>query len=245
VLILSAGCSTKVTHFSADPDFAVADLRARGPAILGCASVPADSIDCLDLSNSLAIDLQNALRNHEHGLEALPFGEVRRALGDSLLRGHLESIRDYGALSPAELDSIAPLFGPSAGYLIVHRIERDRVSHHQSDVTETVDGKEVSTGRMKLYTVRKLLVTFSIYDLDGKHEVWTATIKTSEGASREVEGSAPSSNLLAGLLDAMFDATLGQLLGDDEEPEYPPPVALEVLLGNIYEEFADKLLEPA
>jgi hypothetical protein len=242
VLLSVVGCTAKLKHVEVDPSFKRESLAQDGLAILGCTAVKGGDYSP-EHSTELTSKLVDELRDAREGLKIVPWGSVREAVGDSLLETCFASMRDYGSLNRAELDSLTRLVRPRARYAIIHRVLSDETSSGETYHTETTPPS------VDVSTTRDVSVEFAVYDLDLHKSVWNGKIDGRKSNSRNqvvAEEKAKEEEDSGGLL-----GFLGSLFGldDDEEDVQPTSLpapdapTLESVIGPIYSEFADKLLK--
>jgi hypothetical protein len=246
MLLSAGGCSAKLKHVETDPSFKRESVASDGLAILGCVSLRGG--DDLTRSTALGTKLADELRDARENVRIFPWGSVRAVAGDSLLQTCFASMRDYGSLKRAELDSLAASMRTQARYAVIHRIIVDDIGTTESD---NWDGNvHVS---VDVTTRHDVSVEFVVYDLELGKSVWSGTIDGMKQATRKVpvpneEDEKEEKKNSGGVLH-----TLGSLLGlgddDDKKNEQPTslpapdPPTLESIMGSIYSEFADKLLK--
>ncbi len=241
-----AACAAKLKHVEVDSGLSRESLARDGLAVLGCTSVDPSDSD-FEISNLLTSKLVSELREEREGVKIVAWGDVRSVVGDSLLQQCLGSVREYGSIKQAELDSLALSMRSRARYPIVHRIVSNETYSGESDAMQGAEkvGTDVSTTRV-------VTVEFAVYDLDSRKRVWNGTIEgkssnqttyTLPKEEKEEEDEEDS----GGVVD--FVAGLFGLGGDDDDAQKatalnaPAAPSLKSVMDNVYSEFADELFK--
>jgi hypothetical protein len=242
---LVIGCSAKVTHIDTDPSYTPAHLAARAVAILGCTSIADEVPDDIRRSTQLSPRLQAALHKELEGIDIVEWGEVRRMLGDRMVRRYLDEVLDFATIGPAVLDSLGVALRNVSRYAIVHRIESDKVEFDEDETGKHEDDEWVKTG-YELKTKRIISATFSVYDLDEGKRVWTATIEGNWVARKQISAEeAKRLDVGGGWFGKVVDTiyVLDDVFGeDDEKPNpFPPPPTEATVMERLYGKFAEEV----
>ena len=243
LLPLLVSCSAKVKNIETDPSFTNDEMMSTKICILGCTSIAVEKPADMMLSNWLSNELKFALLEKREGIDVMPFGEVRRAAGESLMKQCLQEIHDYGSIDPALLDDLAKELPPDVKYAVVHRIETDRMKFEEDENRQDRDGTSVVTG-YTLKTIRMITATLYVYDLQQGKQVFLATIEGKDETKREITMNERVD--LGGILGDVIDAAeaINEIFGDksDERWEnFPPPPTQDVVMRHIYNKFAEEL----
>jgi len=239
LLFLCVSCATKISNKETDPSFNPSGMVNGGLAILGCSSIVPEHPGPMELSHELSTPLRQALLEETIDVNIVAWGEVRRALGDDYMRECLVAYDKYGLLDQALVDSLAPVVGQLARYVVVHRLESDVVMLKDEDNKKQVDDEWVVESTT-LKTERTLTGSFTVYDLRQGIRVWNATISGKVTTKRKIKPDEDHDiggwvGTVVDVVDAMED-----IFGDDDMP-YPKPATNAQVMTKLYEKFAEEL----
>ena len=234
LILLTVSCGAKISNKETDASFNPAEMINGGLAILGCTSIVPDHPAPMKLSQELSTDLRQALLKETIDVNVVTWGEVRRAVGDDFMLECLVANDEYGSLGKALVDSLAPVVGPLARYVIVHRLESDVIELSDEDDKEFVDGEWIIKGT-KLKTKRTLTGSFSVYDLRTRSRVWSAIIEGNVTKERTI--TADQDYDIGGWIGKVIDV----VIFGDNTVQYPKPASNSQIMNKLYKKFAEEL----
>lgn len=232
LFFLCVSCGAKISNKESDPSFNPTEMVNGGLAILGCSSIVPQHPEPLELSKELSTHLRRALLDETIDVNIVAWGDVRRALGEDMMRECLTAYDSYGSLDKAMIDRLAPLVGPLARYVVVHRLESDVVELSDQDNKEQIDGEWV-VKNTTLKTERTLTGSFSVYDLRTGTRVWNATIEGDVTTKRTIKPDEDHD--IGGWVGTVVDVVdaMDEIFGDDDMP-YPQPATNSQVMDKLY-----------
>lgn len=232
------GCGPKVDFLQQAPGFDFAALAGGRVAVCGVttAVVPPDS--AFSLREPLTEILETRLLEKRPDLKALPARNLYSALGQDRYDSVLDDFEDSGEISPSTLATLDTLMRDEARYIVLARVEHEKLDYDQSSSTDSETGTETRTWTTKL----EIRVAFQVYDLQSAHSAWSAKLTGKDDNSSTYEDKDLSNgNFLGNLVSGLVEGILG-LSGHDD---YPAPPDGNKILSDIFAEFASRLPRPA
>jgi len=233
--VLSTGCTlfreVKPSHIEQAPSFSPTAVAGKGVVIGAVACSRQESRTPEASSNALGSKLRASLRQKRPEMNVLMPEDLEQALGAEAYRDWSQYFQDTGLIRTESLPEIASALRGSAGYVLLARIEEDQITQRHGDHQVSKDGHFVTEGE-EYVTSRTTEVLFRLYSLETSTMEWKGHLETTAEDTNVEEDE----ELVLEILDVVFD--------EDEESPYPPPASLDFQTQQIFEEFAEMLLDP-
>jgi hypothetical protein len=208
-----------------------ADLVPGGMAIAGVTSIIEGPTSQHESRGEMAQIFETQFRTSRTDIPLMGADRVRSALGPDAYDSMLDSVQTTGGLSASELAALRSGFADSVRYVVVARLEREKIEHDNDQVDPDNDPKTENMEIIKT-TTRKVEVSFQVYDLRDGTPAWMTKRSGEEGKSIRGPIDAPlfKSGTVAGMLESA--------LGDPGGPEFPEPKPTMANLPRIFDYFA-------
>ena len=235
--VLAGGCSgagwlssafkqVKPSDIEQAPTFSPPAIAEKGLVIGAVASARPDLLTQEASFEMLGSSLRASLLKERPEMKMLMPEDVERALGAEAYQDWSQYFQDTGLIRTERLPEICSALRGSAGYVLVARIEVDRIDQSQSDHHVTKDGRWVTEGD-EYTTARTTEMLFRLYDLETSTMEWKGHFETT---NRKTNVDDDDEELVFEILDVVFDA---------EESPYPEPQTIDVQTREIFEAFAE------
>jgi hypothetical protein len=240
-ILILAGCSAESELTRLDPSLTDRDLRQGKLAVLGVVKYQEPD----QVRPPLIAMLEKTWREERADVPLVPAESVSRALGLERDRKLLLSYEYQGKLDPAALAEISDSLRGVARYLVVARVDKDRIRNSTRGVSSsdtTVVRPDYAIG----VTGRDAGVAVQLYDLERRALVMSARFEGStenerpmlsplrsrgnDGVTLEVKGVSPEEMGypgepdLAPALEEPFRNFARMLPGSPKPPSTPPDV---------------------
>jgi len=207
LLLALAACAPR-TRFSAGLDFATFQ---RSPTAFGGVTTRVRGRDVgLDNANAINAAMERAFMTKRHDLHFVPASVVSERIGVDLHTRLLDRYRDRAGIDTSTYRMLAQAMGADARYLALARIESVTVSYDRTTADPDYNLKTDNDNVIKS-TQRNVWITFSLFDLEARREIWSETKAAS--AIENVTFPAQTGSSGWALIKAIFTS----------EPDYPPP----------------------
>jgi len=210
-------CTTLVVD--RHPSFTYSALADAGLGIGGITTLVSGDRSRMEISNQMASMLRRALMAKRRDVNVVPWGEIRRRLGDEEMNAGLQSFEEFGDLAGERLSRWDARLQGSPGYVVLARVEEDITSIDESDHEEQIDDEWIITG-VEINATRSVTVAFSIYDIRSRIRVWHADIERERENTRVHEHH------------------------DGESRAPPEPPNSEAVIKDIFDRFAGEIPGP-
>jgi len=214
LLLALAACAAR-TRFPAGLDFATFQ---RSPTAFGGVVTVVYGPD-LGLDDPQAIDevMEGAFMTRRHDLRFVSAGVVRERIGVERHLLLLDRYRDGAGIDTSAYQMLAQAMGADAGYLALARIESVSVTYDRTTSDPDYNVKTDNDNVIKS-TERNVWITFNLFDLAARREIWNETWKAS--AVEQVSFPAPTGTSAWAFIKELLSS----------EPDYPPrPSAFDAL----------------
>jgi hypothetical protein len=241
-ILILAGCSAESELTRLDPALTAGDLRQGKVAVLGVVKYQEPD----QVRPPLIAMLEKAWHEERADVPLVPAESVSRALGAERDRKLLLSFEYQGSLDPAALTELSDSLRGVARFLVVARVEKDRIRNSTRGINSsdtTVARSDYAMG----ITGRDAGVAVQLYDLDRRVLVMSAHFEGSsenerpmlsplrsrgnDGVTLEVKGAVspdemgyPAEPELALALEEPFRNFARMLPGSPKPPSTPPDV---------------------
>jgi hypothetical protein len=233
--VLASGCTlfqeVKPSRIEQAPSFSPTAVAGKGVVIGAVACSRSESRASESSSNALGSQLRASLRQKRPEMAVLMPEDVERALGAEAYREWSQYFQDTGVIRTKSLPEIFSALRGSAGYVLLARIEADEITRRHGDHEVSRDGRFVTEGE-EYVTSRTTEMLFRLYDLETSTMEWKGHFET----TKQLTNVEEDEELALQILEVVFD--------EDEESPYPTPASLDFQTGQIFEEFAETLLDP-
>ncbi len=219
VVVLCAGaCTTRLLYVEQDPGFTYSALADAGLGIGGVTSLVSGDQSRMEISSQMASRLRRALMEKRRDINVVPWGEIRRRLGDEEMSAGLQSFEEFGGLAGQRLSRWDARLQGSPRYVVLARVEED---------TTSIDG---SDHKEKINATRSVTVAFSIYDIRSGIRVWRA----------DIEGELKNTSVHKD--HDTVEAILEIIVGESRPPAKPPNSG--AVIRDIFDRFAGEIPTP-
>ncbi len=222
-------CTTRLLYVEQDPGFTYSALADAGLGIGGVTSLVSGDQSRMEISSQMASMLRRALMEKRRDVNVVPWGEIRRRLGDEEMSAGLQSFEEFGGLAGQRLSRWDARLQGSPRYLVLARVEEDTTSIDESDHEEMIDDERIITG-VEINATRSVTVAFSIYDIPSGIRVWRADI---EGELKNTRVHEDHDTV---------ETIVEIIVGESREP--PDPPNSEAVIKNIFDRFAREIPTP-
>ena len=222
-------CTTRLLYVEQDPGFTYSALADAGLGIGGVTSLVSGDRSRMELSSQMASMLRRALMAKRRDVNVVPWGEIRRRLGDEEMSAGLQSFEEFGGLAGERLSSWDARLQGSPRYVVLARVEEDTTSIDESDHVEVIDGERIITGD-EINATRSVTVAFSIYDIRSGIRVWRG----------DIEGELKNTSVHKD--HDTVEAILEIIVGESRPPAKPPNSG--AVIRDIFDRFAAEIPTP-
>jgi len=224
-----AGCSAESELTRLDSSLTAADLRQGKVAVLGVVKFQEPD----QVRPPLIAMLERTFRDERHDVPLIDADSVRQMLGTERDRRLLLAYEYQGALNPDDLAEISDSLRGAAKFLLLARVERDRMRNSTRGISSADTGVARSDFAMGI-TGRDARVEVRLYDLTRRALVMSARY---EGSS---ENERPMLSPLRPRGGSGVAVEIGQAV-PPEEQGYPGAPELALALEQPFRSFARSL----
>jgi hypothetical protein len=207
-----------------------ADLVPGGMAIAGVTSILNGPTSHHESREEMTQIFESYFRKSRTDIPLLGADRVRSALGLDAYNSMLDSVQTTGGLTALELAALRSTLADSVRYVVVARLEREKIEHDKDKVDPDNDPKTENMEIIKT-TTRKVEVSFQVYDLRDGSSAWMT--KRSGEESKWIRGPMEGQIFDAKTVAGMVESALS-----DPGPEYPEPKPTMANLPRIFDYFA-------
>jgi hypothetical protein len=207
-----------------------ADLVPGGMAIAGVTSIIAGPTSQRESRAEMTQVFETNFRNSRTDIPLMGADRVRSALGQDAYDSMLDSAQATGGLSASELTAFRSALVDSVRYVVVARLEREKIEHDKEEVDPDNDPKTKNMEIVKT-TTRKVEVSFEVYDLRDGTPAWMT--KRSGEESKWIRGPMEEQIFKSGSIAGMIESVVS-----DPGPGYPEPKSTMANLPRIFDYFA-------
>jgi len=209
------------------------DLVPGGLAIVGVTSVVEGPTSERDSRKGMSRIFQNIFLETRRDIPLMGSDRVRSAVGLDSYESMLDHFQATGEVAAPELAALRVALVDSIRYVVVARLEKEKVNRYTSEVDPDNDPDTKNT--IVKTATRTIEAGFRVYDLRDGTLAWS----TRQSCSVENETSAPAgsrlfkSSTVAGMLETV--------LSDEKGPADPRLADAFANLPEIFGKFASKL----